>query len=67
MIPKIGDRVRIVGAMINDPRPMEIGTEGTVAGIGPTLMVFQGTTQIDVVWDNRRRLILLSCDPFIIV
>lgn len=54
----IGDRVRIVGVMADDPCPMEVGSEGTVNWIG------EG--QIGVAWDSGRGLLLLPEDPFIV-
>ena len=54
----------MVGAMPGDPDPVAVGTEGTVtrvSGRGRTV------EQIDVAWDNGRRLMLLPEDPFIIV
>lgn len=61
-----GDRVKMVGRMLNDPDPMEIGAEGTVWEIGDA-NVFGGGTQIYVDWDNGRSLILLSTDPFVVI
>jgi hypothetical protein len=51
----------MTGLMPDDPCPIEVGTEGTVVGIGAKL---QGRTQIDVEWDNGRTLFLLDSDPF---
>lgn len=64
MIPQVGDRVKMTGVMQNDPCPMEVGAEGTVDYIGTAI---QGRTQIGVEWDNGRGLILLDCDPFVIM
>lgn len=61
-----GDRVKITGVM-DDPAPMEVGTEGTVDYVydggsgGPKF------AQISVKWDNGRSLMLLPHDPFVII
>jgi hypothetical protein len=62
---KIGDRVRVTGVMQDEPDPIPVGTEGTVNWIGQ--WVNEYTEQIGVKWDDGRRLILLSCDPYTIV
>ncbi|WP_433206731.1 DUF4314 domain-containing protein [Nocardia sp. CA-107356] len=54
-----GDRVRITGIMPNDPDPLAVGATGTVTKVRDS--------QIDVDWDNGRRLILLDDDPFAIL
>ena len=64
MIPNPGDRVRMTGTMPNDPCPVEIGAMGTVVAVGPKI---QGVHQIDVTWDNGRKLYLLDTDPFVVV
>ena len=59
---KPGDRIRLV-KMPDDPDPIAEGTTGTVTAVtdGPL-------GQISVVWDNRRRLILIpGVDDFEIV
>lgn len=64
IVPKIGDRVRVIGPM-DDPDPIPVGTEGTVNWVGvwaPT-----NTHQIGVKWDNGRGLGLVEGDPFIVV
>ena len=63
MIPQKGDRITMTGVMPDDPYPMEIGDEGTVESIGAE---FGGITQINVQWDNKRNLILLDTDPFVV-
>lgn len=50
-----GDRIRLI-EMPNDPCPVEAGTEGVVGHVGPEI---QGRTQISVVWDSDRSLMLL--------
>jgi len=62
VIPAVGDRVRMVGLMPDDPDPIEVGTEGTVTGIGGSI---GGRVQIFVEWDTSRSLILLDTDPFV--
>lgn len=63
-LPSPGDRVRMVGVMPNDPCPIEVGTEGTVTGLGPDTSHWHMTQQIYVDWDNGRTLILLATDPY---
>lgn len=60
-IPKVGDRVRMIGVMPDDPAPLDIGEEGTVTGVGEPM---GGRRQIFVAWDSGRGLILLESDPF---
>lgn len=48
---KKGDRIRCV-EMVDDPNPVEPGTEGTVDHI-------DGIGQIHVTWDNGRTLALI--------
>lgn len=67
---KRGDRVRITGLLPNDPDPLPVGLEGTVANV-----MNQATSieQIVVDWeliegDTRpRSLMLLPTDPFEVV
>ena len=59
--PQPGDRIRMVGTMINDPAPIPVGEEGTVREVHP------GVGQIYVEWDSGRSLILLTIDPFTII
>jgi hypothetical protein len=61
---KVGDRVRITGVM-NDPKPLPIGTEGTVIYIGQ--WESELTKQIGVAWGNGSRLGLLPEDPFEVI
>ena len=52
--PQPGDRIRLV-AMPDDPDPIPAGTTGTVAAVRP-----HGTwAQVDVDWDNGRKLMLV--------
>lgn len=61
-LPKIGDRVRLVGPMLNDLDPIPVGAEGTVDWVsdGP----FE---QVGVKWDNGRKLLLLAEDDFEVI
>jgi hypothetical protein len=56
-LPRRGDRIRLV-AMKDDPNPIQVGQLGTVVGIYRQ----DGGTwyQIDVAWDNGRKLMLSS-------
>lgn len=59
---KPGDRIRLL-TMPDDPDPIPKGTTGTVTAVtdGPL-------GQISVVWDNRRRLVLIpGIDDFEVV
>jgi hypothetical protein len=72
MVPNVGDRVQMTGIMPNDPCPIEVGTTGTVIGIGDVAylgndLLIAAPTQIFVDWDNGRSLILLSSDPFTVI
>lgn len=49
--PKQGDRIRCI-EMVDDPNPVESGTEGTIEFI-------DDINQIHVKWDNGRSLSLL--------
>jgi hypothetical protein len=52
--PQPGDRIRLV-AMPDDPNPIQPGTMGTVTVVRP-----HGTwAQVDVAWDNGRKLMLV--------
>ena len=58
IVPRAGDRIRLL-AMQHDPRPIETGATGTVVGAYP----HGGSRpwhQIDVAWDNGRKLMLVS-------
>jgi len=50
---KVGDRVKVVGTMQDDPYPLELGTTGTIRRIA------ESVGQIDVRWDNGRSLMIL--------
>jgi len=63
-IPKVGDRVRVTGAM-NDPDPVAVGEVGTVDWVGSWSSPL--TRQIGVKWDNGRSLGLIEGDPFAIL
>lgn len=56
----IGDRVRIVSRMTDDPNPMELGTEGTVRRVSD----FGDWGQVSVAWDNGRSLMLTWPEDF---
>ncbi len=60
----VGDRVMITGYM-DDPDPIPIGVKGTVDYVGS--WTSELTEQIGVDWDNGRKLLLLSCDPYIVI
>jgi hypothetical protein len=62
---KLGDRVRVTGVMPDEPDPIAIGTQGTVSWVGQWTNEY--TEQIGVDWDNGRRLILLSVDPYEVI
>ena len=51
--PAVGDRIRLI-SMPADPDPIPIGTLGTVQGVHS----HYGWTQVEVDWDNGRRLML---------
>ena len=61
MLPKPGDRVKMVGVMRDDPAPIPVGEEGTVEAVSPTV------GQITVTWDSGRSLLLLTEDPFVVI
>lgn len=66
-VPKIGDRVKMIGVMFDDPDPLPVGLEGTVVDVTPPHYKFQ---QYTVDWDrtngHKRSLMLLPHDPFVI-
>ena len=64
MRPKVGDRVKMVGIMPNDPYPIPVGWTGTVTGVTPPEWELQ---QYEVKWDGPRNLCLLPDDPFVII
>ena len=55
---KVGDTIELI-AMPEDPDPIRVGTKGTIKHIGRE---FQGIRQIDVEWENGRKL-MLSVPP----
>ncbi len=60
-LPEPGNRIQLV-AMPDDPHPVTLGTRGTVRDV---LRVTAGDgefTQIEVAWDDGRRL-MLSVPP----
>jgi hypothetical protein len=57
--PKAGDRIRLV-SMRDDPRPIQPGETGTIVGIKRHTRSGRFWAQIDVSWDNGRRLMLVS-------
>lgn len=67
---QVGDRVKMVGVMPEDPDPIAVGTTGTVRWVNEATMVGRPTPeiiQIDVKWDNGRTLMLLPADPFEVI
>lgn len=50
--------------IMDDPCPIEVGTEGTVTEVRE---IPGSWSQIDVKWDNGRSLMLLPGDPFAVV
>jgi hypothetical protein len=65
--PKAGDRIRLI-SMRDDPRPIEPGATGTIVGIKRHTRSGRFWAQIDVSWDNGRRLMLVSPpDEFVVV
>lgn len=66
--PEVGDRVKMVGIMPDDPDPLPVGLEGTVVEVTPPGWTFQ---QYTVDWDemngHKRSLMLLPEDPFVIL
>ena len=66
-IPKPGDRIRLL-AMHDDPDPIQMGSVGTVVRVDRHGGGREVWHQIDVDWDNGRRLMLVSPpDQFAIV
>lgn len=49
-----GDRIKLV-EMVDDPAPIEVGALGTVRSCTP----IDGRWQVEVHWDNGRRLALI--------
>ena len=61
-VPKVGDRIRLIH-MPDDPDPIKPGATGTVTAVRPHDFGFPSPwTQIDVAWDNGRKL-MLSVPP----
>jgi hypothetical protein len=56
--PRRGDRIRLV-AMLDDPDPIRPGQIGTVIGVSRQGCGRDAWHQIDVAWDNGRRLMLV--------
>jgi hypothetical protein len=52
---KAGDRIELI-KMGDDPEPIEPGAQGTVYAV----TVFEGAFNIEVDWDNGRKLGLVS-------
>lgn len=55
--PQPGDRIRLL-AMIDDPDPVPPGTTGTVTAVRPCGSGRDAWLQVDVDWDNGRKLML---------
>ena len=58
--PKVGDRIRLIH-MPEDPDPIPTGSLGTVRAIHP----HDRWIQVEVDWDNGRRLMLSLPDDLI--
>ena len=58
--PKVGDRIRLIH-MPEDPDPIPYGSLGTIHAIH----LHHGWTQVEVDWDNGRRLMLSLPDDVI--
>ena len=59
-VPKVGDRIRLIH-MPEDPDPIPTGSLGTVLAINP----HPRWTQVEVDWDNGRRLMLSLPDDVV--
>ena len=59
-VPAVGERIRLID-MPEDPDPVPTGSLGTVCAIQP----HHGWTQIEVDWDNGRRLMLSLPDDLV--
>jgi hypothetical protein len=59
--PQPGDRIRLV-AMPDDPDPVPAGTTGTVRSVRTCGSGRDAWLQVDVDWDNGRKL-MLSVPP----
>lgn len=56
-IPRPGDRIRLV-AMPDDPDPIPSGATGTVTSVAKHGSGRDAWVQVDVDWDNGRKLML---------
>lgn len=54
-----GQRVILTEPMLNDPRPVPVGTCGTVTGFNPVSGAF---AQVSIDWDNGQRLMAILPD-----
>lgn len=54
-LPEAGTRIRLL-AMLDDPNPLPVGSEGTVEG---GVRFSDGELQIRVAWDSGRSLMLV--------
>jgi len=64
--PHVGDRVRVTGAMPDEPNPVPVGAEGTVTWVNT--WTNQLTEQFAVDWDNvNSSIYLLGSDPWKVV
>ena len=61
-IPQKGDRIRLI-SMDDDPAPIQSGQLGTIADINLVGSGPEQWMQIDVDWDNGRKL-MLACPPY---
>lgn len=59
--PNLGDRIKMVGTMPEDPDPIAVGDEGTVDYVSHEF------GQYGVAWDSGRSLMVLANDPFVIL
>ena len=59
-VPAVGERIRLI-SMPEDPDPIPAGSLGTVRAIHP----HHGWTQVEVDWDNGRRLMLSLPDDVV--
>ena len=59
-VPAVGERIRLI-SMPEDPDPIPAGSLGTVRAIHP----HHRWTQVEVDWDNGRRLMLSLPDDVV--